>query len=159
MAAGHTQKIDVIKDYKEKMNRIIGYIKRSVVIKNRCYAYVLLLILRNGLRLGEAIRAYQHYLKTGEMTFTLPVVRRKKVISRIVVMPDLGEIGTPRCEEFMDEPIQVLAERIRMFAKNHFGLSTKELRWSFIAYLLALEHDPALVREVTGHSDFLFESS
>lgn len=158
MVVGRTRK-DAVKDYNDKVNRIVGYIARSAVIKNRCYAYILLLVLRNGLRLGEAIRAYQHFLKTGETVFTLPVVRRKKTVSRMVVLPDLGDIGTPRCEDIGEEPIQVLAERIRMFAKNHFGFSTKELRWSFISYLLAVGYDPALVREVTGHSDFLDEQA
>lgn len=142
-----------VTDYRELWSRINGYLRRAESQRNRCYAYILLLVLGNGLRLGEAVRAYQRHLRTGETVFEMPVTRRKTSTTRVVVLPQV-EGGIPRCEDMAGEDAAALAERVRMFAKNHFGVSVKTLRRAFVVHLLALGHDPRLVEEVTGHSDF-----
>jgi len=123
----------------------------------RLYAAIGLIQLCNGLRAGEAVDAFQYWLKTREQKFTVRVEKKRRPEERLVVIPaELGSVDLSKYAYAADMPRSVLLNRYKVFVHDRFGFNTHSLRYAFITYLLEQGVSPAIIARITAHSKLDF---
>ena len=132
----------------------------------RCYDAVLLLQLRNGARISEAIRGFLAYLRgeakyhprSRKLVVQVQVSKKKKPEERLIVIPEeLKDMDLSECKALMGEDPLRLKRRIEQYARDKYGFNTHSLRYAFITYLLIRGVNPSIVAKITRHSrlDFI----
>jgi integrase len=125
--------------------------------KTRCYSAVLLLQLRNGLRIGEAVDAFTTFVKTGKREFTVFVEKKRRPVERLVVVPpELDDNIRLACLDLAHVDRKVLINRIKNWCRNVLGFNTHSLRYAFITYLLRMGVNPSIIAKITKHSKLDF---
>lgn len=115
--------------------------------KRRDKLAVLIIQLRNGCRISEAIKAYEEFVQTGNRVLKVEVGKKKKKTYRDVVVPD-----------FIVRPERIVAKISRTnmwnFAKEVLNTNTHSIRYAFITHLAALENvNPAIIAKIVCHSN------
>lgn len=140
-------------DYFTVYNILVNRIRsRRLSRKKKCYDSVLLIQLRNGLRISEAIRAYLEYIKTRRSDLEVPLSKKRKRETRLVVVPEIVEI----CIEFLLESENKLKKRIITYSLRELKINTHSLRYAFITHLLRSGVSPSIVAKITRHSKLDF---
>ncbi|MEM1913305.1 MAG: hypothetical protein QW067_09220 [Thermofilaceae archaeon] len=127
--------------YRVLLGRVVG--GRGM---ERCYAYVLLLQLRNGLCLTDALRAYSLIIRTGVSSVELVLASGRR---RVVVAPEGVEV--PVCLELLGD-VRRVADRVRKYARS-LGLSVRGLRRAFVDFMLRRGFQLEDVARVLGYSN------
>ncbi len=136
-------------DYERMRARLLYRLSKERGV-GRCYAAILLLQLRNGCRVSEAVRAFQAWLRTGERELTVPLAKAKNR-TRLVVVPQ--ELQLPEeCVHLADVPEKLLVKRAKMYAIRKLGVNTHSLRYAYITMLLREGVNPAIVSKIVGHA-------
>lgn len=120
----------------------------SLSTKARCYSSILLIQLRNGLRVSEAVEAYKKHLVTGARELTVRVKKKKRGEERLVVIPS----EVLKCMDLYHVDDHRLRERVRNYLYERYGLNTHSLRYAFITHLLRNGVSPVIVAKITKHS-------
>ncbi|MEM4455521.1 MAG: hypothetical protein QXT28_12460 [Thermofilaceae archaeon] len=142
-------------DFEVMYERLVRLTRRERRPHNRAYAFILLIQLRNGSRVSEAVRAFREFLLTGRKEVQVPLSKKKKNESRLMVIPDIG-FDRSAAVDLLDVDEQLLVKRVKVYAKRRLGVNTHSLRYAFITYLLRQGVNPAIVARVTGHSKLDF---
>jgi integrase len=122
-------------------------------VKTKCYSAVLLLQLRNGLRIGEAVDAFTTFVKTGKREFMVFVEKKRRPEERLVVVPpELDDNVRLSCVDVATTDRKVLVNRIKNWVRSALGFNTHSLRYAFITYLLRQGVNPAIIAKITKHS-------
>jgi integrase len=152
-------------DYEEAYSRILRTLSKNKK-HTRCYDAVLLLQLRNGARVSEALRGFLAYVR-GEAKFhphhrklvvTVQVSKKKRPEERLIVIPEeLKEMDLSDCKALLKEDPLKLKRRIEQYARDKYGFNTHSLRYAFITYMLLRGVNPSIVAKITRHSrlDFI----
>jgi len=134
-------------DYITVYNLILKHMRRSRG-KRKCYDSILLIQLRNGSRISEAVRAYIEYVKTRNSEVKVLVSKKRREVKRLMVIPSEVEI----CEELLLVDERRLVDRLKHYSLNTFNINTHSLRYAFITYLLKIGTNPAIISKITKHS-------
>lgn len=135
-------------DYELMYHKLTRDISRSKKRLDACYASILLIQLRNGSRISEAVRAYQEYMKTKQRELVVKVSKKKKYEERLMIIPDVVKI----CAELMSTRKDKLIARLIMYAKRRYNINKHSLRYAFITHLLRAGISPSIIAKITKHA-------
>jgi len=138
-------------DYETIYTRLLRKID-TVKDNTKCYLIICLIQLRNGSRISEAIRGFKEWVKNNKTELYIPVSKKKKIETRLMVIP--SEVLNYRlyCVDLLDINDKVLRERVRATLYYYFKINTHSLRYAFITYLLRSNVNPAIVSKLLKHS-------
>jgi len=108
---------------------------------NNCCA--LLIQLRNGSRVGEAVEALKKFARSGERTVLVRTEKRKDGDERRIIIP--SEVK----REWIN-PAIVTKGAVSVFAQS-IGINTHSLRYAYITKLAKDGVDPAIITKITHH--------
>ncbi len=130
---------------REKADKSRRYRKRLV------HTLVLMIQLRNGCRVSEAVEALQKMALTGQRKVMVRVRKTKKE-EREVVLPK--SVPDSDLRLIREDTKTLTADQVKSFAKYNLGINTHTLRYAFITHL-AVEKgiQPNVVAKITGHVD------
>jgi integrase len=118
----------------------------------KCYTAILLLQLRNGLRIGEAVAAFQQFLADPKPKIEVRVEKKRRPETRTVIVPqELLEVRQD-CRDLAREDPKRLVARIKPWVIETYGFNTHSLRYAFITYLIKNNVPLAVVAKITHHS-------
>jgi integrase len=152
-------------DYEEAYARILRVMSKNKK-HTRCYDAVLLLQLRNGARISEALRGFFAYMRgeakyhprNRKLVVSVQVSKKKRPEERLIVVPEeLKDVDLSVCKALLGEDPLKLKRRIEQYARDKYGFNTHSLRYAFITYLLMRGVNPSIVAKITRHSrlDFI----
>ncbi len=142
---------DACLDYKEAYSQILGHLYRT----GHPWDVILLIQLRNGSRIGEAIEAAKAFCETKAASVRVRIEKHKEGDTRLMVLPE--ELRNKEGRELLAKAClrleKVKAPRVDIadYAKKTFGFNTHALRYAFITYLLKRGVSPSIVAKITGH--------
>jgi len=143
-------------DYEYAYNKILRNLFKSRY-PSLCYDSILLIQLRNGLRISEAVRAFKHYLQTKAFELEVELSKKKRPEKRRVVVPrDLLGVNLSECHELIGIDDKVLINRLKVYCLTTYRFNTHSLRYSFITYLLRQGVNPSIISKITRHSKLDF---
>jgi integrase len=152
-------------DYEEAYGRILRTLSKNKR-HTKCYDAVLLLQLRNGARISEALRAFLEYMRgsakyhprSRKLVVTVHVAKKKRPEERLIVIPEeLGDVDLSECRELLEKgDLFALKRRIEQYARDKYNFNTHSLRYAFITYLLMRGVNPSIVAKITKHSKLDF---
>jgi integrase len=142
---------DACVDYKEAYSQILGHLYRT----GHPWDAVLLIQLRNGSRIGEAIEAVRQFCGTRAASVRVRIEKHKEGDTRLMVLPEelRGKEGRELLAKACLRLEKVKAPRVDIadYAKKTFGFNTHALRYAFITYLLKRGVSPSIIAKITGH--------
>jgi Phage integrase family. len=139
-------------DFEYAYTRLLRYLERSRGL-SKCYNAVLLIQLRNGSRVSEAVRAFKEFLRTKRLELTVRLSKSRRERVRVVVIPrELASTDLSECYELLDVSDKALRDRVVNYCRRRHKFNTHSLRYAFITYLLKIGVNPALVSKITGHT-------
>jgi integrase len=152
-------------DYEEAYSRILRVLSKNKR-HTKCYDAILLLQLRNGARISEALRAFLEYMRgsakyhprSKKLVVSVQVSKKKRPEERLIVIPEeLSNFDLSVCRELLGEDPLRLKRRVEQYARDKYGFNTHSLRYAFITYLLMRGVSPSIVAKITKHSrlDFI----
>ncbi len=125
-------------------------------VKTKCYSAILLMQLKNGMRIGEAVDAFKVFVQSGKREFTVRVEKKKKHDERLVIVPpEIDNIRT-QCVDIASVDRNTLVNRIKNWCRGVLGFNTHSLRYAFITYLLRQGVNPSIIAKITKHSKLDF---
>ncbi|MEM1690869.1 MAG: hypothetical protein QXG48_05400 [Thermofilaceae archaeon] len=142
-------------DFEVTYERLLRLVRRERRPRNRAYAFILLIQLRNGSRVSEAVRAFREYLSTGRSEVLVPLSKKRRSEMRLMVIPEVGFDRTS-VVDLLDLEERLLIKRVKMYALRRLKVNTHSLRYAFITYLLKQGVNPTIVARVTGHTKLDF---
>lgn len=127
-------------DYESINKLLLNWIEKGQG-KSKCYASILLIQLRNGARIREAVRAYQEFLRTNKVEITIRLERKlpfkKKIIKRrLMIIPEEVREAANGCIDLLTVDGKTLTNRVRVWARIKLKVNTESLRCAFIVRLL-----------------------
>jgi len=134
--------------------RILRLLKTEDRPTNRAYAAILLIQLRNGSRVSEAVRAAKKFLETGKRELKVRLSKKKRREERLMVIPERIERSHLCAIEKVPE--DKLVKRVKVYAVRRLGINTHSLRYAFVTHLLEQGISPAIIAKITGHSKLDF---
>jgi integrase len=138
-------------DYKFAYNKILRYTAKAKY-SGRCYDAILLLQLRNGARISEAIKTFKHFLTLKSIEFEVEVSKKKRVEHRKIVVPrELLSMELRPCMELLSIEDKRLVSRLKVYSRYTYGFNTHSLRYAFITYLLRQGVSLSIVAKITKH--------
>ena len=144
-------------DFEEAQAKISRHLVRAEP-PARCYDAILLIQLRNGLRVSEAVRAFKEFLTRKALEVEVQVSKKRKFETRLVVIPrELLDAKLAGCSDLLALDEKKLAHRVKMYCLRRYGFNTHTLRYAFITYLLRQGVSPSIIAKITKHSrlDFI----
>jgi len=118
----------------------------------RCYDAVLLIQLRNGSRVSEAVRALRRFLEARSVEVEVEVSKKKRRETRLMVIPGEVVAAAAPCRELLGVEEKALVNRVKSYCRYTYGFNTHSLRYAFITYLLRQGVNPSIVARITRHS-------
>ena len=144
-------------DFENAYSKIARHMAKAKV-PGKCYDAILLIQLRNGSRISEAVRAFKQFLTTKGLELEVPVSKKRgKLEQRLMIIPqELQSIISP-CFDLKDVDEKVLVNRVKFYCVHTYNFNTHSLRYAFITYLLRLGVNPSIIAKITKHSrlDFI----
>ena len=117
-----------------------------------CYAATLLVQLRNGCRISEAVDAVLAMASSRAREAEVRVRKRRDGATRLCVLPkELKPRDLAPCIGILDPPEKAVA-RLKVWALERLGFNTHSLRYAFITELLRRGVNPSIVAKMTGHA-------
>ena len=143
---------DACLDYREAYSEILGHLIKT----GHPWDVVLLIQLRNGSRIGEAIEAARAFCETKATAVRVRVEKHKDPNdTRLMVLPEelRGKEGRDYLRQACLRLEKVKAPRVDIadYAKKTFGFNTHALRYAFVTYLLRRGVSPSIIAKITGH--------
>jgi len=142
---------DACVDYREAYSQILGHLYRT----GHPWDVVLLVQLRNGSRIGEAIEATKAFCGTKATAVRVRIEKHKEGDTRLMVLPE--ELRGKEGKEYLAQAClrleKVKAPRVDIadYAKKTYGFNTHALRYAFVTYLLEKGVSPSIIAKITGH--------
>jgi Phage integrase family. len=142
---------DACLDYREAYSQILGHLYRT----GHPWDVILLIQLRNGSRIGEAIEAAKAFCESKAASVRVRIEKHKEGDTRLMVLPE--ELRNKEGRELLAKAClrleKVKAPRVDIadYAKKTFGFNTHALRYAFITYLLKRGVSPSIIAKITGH--------
>jgi len=142
---------DACLDYSEAYSQILGHLYRT----GHPWDVILLIQLRNGSRIGEAIEAAKAFCESKAASVRVRIEKHKEGDTRLMVLPE--ELRNKEGRELLAKAClrleKVKAPRVDIadYAKKTFGFNTHALRYAFITYLLKRGVSPSIIAKITGH--------
>jgi len=142
---------DACVDYKEAYSQILGHLYKT----GHPWDVILLIQLRNGSRIGEAIEAAKAFCESKAASVRVRIEKHKEGDTRLMVLPE--ELRNKEGRELLAKAClrleKVKAPRVDIadYAKKTFGFNTHALRYAFITYLLKRGVSPSIIAKITGH--------
>jgi integrase len=125
--------------------------------KGKCYCSIAILQLTNGMRVREAVAAFQYFLKTGDRKFQVMVLKQKHEKYRPVRVPDeITNDIRAECYDFKDEDLLKLRDRYRMWLYKTFKVNSHSLRYAFVTKMAEMGLSPMIIARITGHSELRY---
>jgi len=110
---------------------------------------VLLVQLRNGSRVSEAIEAIEKFTNSKEKEIQVRARKRKRTYARTMIIPaEVRVEDIPQLKAAM--PISIAA--VKVFAARRLGINTHSLRYAFITHLSRQGIAPQVIARITGHT-------
>jgi len=140
-------------DYLETYQKILSHLHRS----RKPQDVVLLIQLRNGSRVGEAVEALRKFCETGKTQVLVKIEKhRDPKDQRLMVLPEELRKGSGKV--LLEQACAWLAntekpkDAVKSYCRRNYGFNTHSLRYAFITYLLKRGVNPSLVAKITGHT-------
>jgi len=139
-------------DFENAYNKIARHMSKAKA-PAKCYDAILLIQLRNGSRVSEAVRALKSFLNTKSVEVEVQVSKkRQKRETRLMVIPsEVLNVVSP-CLDLRNVEDKVLVNRVKNYCIETYGFNTHSLRYAFITYLLRQGVNPSIVAKITRHS-------
>jgi integrase len=147
---------DACVDYKEAYSQILGHLYRT----GHPWDVILLIQLRNGSRIGEAIEAAKAFCETKATAVRVRIEKHKEGDTRLMVLPE--ELRGKEGKEYLAQACLRLAKvknpksAVKVYCKATYGFNTHSLRYAYITYLLSKGVNPSLVAKITGHKNLSY---
>ena len=119
------------------------------------YDVVLLVQLRNGSRVGEAVEATVRFCKAGQDQVLVRVEKHRDGDQRLMVLPE--ELRSSEGRQLLSEACAALSAlrnpkaAVKVYCRRAYGFNTHSLRYAFVSYLLKKGVSPSIVAKITGH--------
>jgi len=143
-------------DYKEAYSQILGHLYKT----GHPWDVILLIQLRNGSRIGEAIEAVRQFCETKAMAVRVKVEKHKEGDTRLMVLPE--ELRGKEGKEYLAQACLRLAKvknpksAVKVYCKATYGFNTHSLRYAYITYLLSKGVNPSFIAKITGHRNLSY---
>jgi len=127
---------DACLDYSEAYSQILGHLYRT----GHPWDVILLIQLRNGSRIGEAIEAAKAFCETKATAVRVRIEKHKEGDTRLMVLPE--ELRGKEGKEYLAQACLRLAKvknpksAVKVYCKATYGFNTHSLRYAYITYLL-----------------------
>jgi integrase len=139
-------------DYNETYQKILSHLNRS----KKPQDVVLLIQLRNGSRVGEAVEALRQFCETGKSEVYVKVEKHRDLgDQRLMALPE--ELRRGQGKVLLESACSWLSsvgnpkDAVISYSRRTFGFNTHSLRYAFITYMLAKGVNPSIVAKITGH--------
>jgi integrase len=138
-------------DFEEAYRRMLGHMLSS----RSPYDVVLLVQLRNGSRVGEAVEATVRFCKSGQDQVLVRVEKHRDGDQRLMVLPE--ELRSGEGRQLLSEACAALSAlrnpkaAVKVYCRRAYGFNTHGLRYAFVSYLLKKGVSPSIVAKVVGH--------
>jgi integrase len=119
------------------------------------YDVVLLVQLRNGSRVGEAVEATVRFCKAGQDQVLVRVEKHRDGDQRLMALPE--ELRSSEGRQLLSEACAALSAlrnpkaAVKVYCRRAYGFNTHSLRYAFVSYLLKKGVSPSIVAKITGH--------
>ena len=147
-------------DFLETYQKILSHLNRT----RKPQDVVLLIQLRNGSRVGEAVEALREFCNTGKSEVLVRVEKHKNPNDlRTMVLPEELRKGQGRV--LLEQACAWLSgvekpkEAIKSYCRRTYGFNTHSLRYAFITYLSRKGLPPQIIAKITFHKDINLISS
>jgi integrase len=143
-------------DYKEAYAQILGHLYRT----GNPYDVILLVQLRNGSRVGEAVEAVKEFCRTKEHAVRVHVEKHRGTDTRLMVLPE--ELRGKEGRDYLAQACLRLAKlknpksAVKEYCRATYGFNTHSLRYAFITYLLSKGVNPTFIAKITGHKNLSY---
>jgi len=111
----------------------------------------LLIQLRNGSRVSEALEALEKFLKSRKREVQVRVRKHKKEDYRLMIVPK--EIYNKDIIYLKMVSGQITVNAVKIFALRRYGFNTHSLRYAFITYLAKKGVSAQLIAKITRHKN------
>ncbi len=136
---------------RRELARLLREHLQRKAFRSYCYAAVLLIQLRNGSRVSEALEAALRFAEEGGREVQVRVRKHKRETLRLMVLPEeLKPRDLQVCRSILSEPRAL--ERVKDYARKRLGVNSHSLRYAFITYLAKQGVQPQLIAKITGHA-------
>ena len=143
--------LDYKRTYKELLRRLREHLSKRAYT-SFCYASILLIQLRNGSRVSEALEAARKFIEEGSRKVKVRVRKRSDDHKRLMIMPEeLKHQDLRICIDILNEDEAKVLNRVKVYAEKVLNINTHSLRYAYITYLLKNGVNPAIVAKITGH--------
>jgi integrase len=143
-------------DYRKAYGEILGHLYKT----GHPWDVVLLIQLRNGARVGEAVEATKQFCNTKDYTVRVEVEKHKDNDTRLIVLPE--ELRSKEGRDYLASACLRLAKvrnpksTIKQYCRATFGYNTHSLRYAFITYMLSKGISPSFIAKITGHKNLSY---
>jgi integrase len=141
--------LDYKQVYRLLLSKIRGHLSRRA-FTSYYYACVLLIQLRNGSRVSEAVDAAIKLADQKSSEVYVKVRKRRDGYESLMVLPEELKIqDIAVCREIPSRGNAIL--RVKVYAKKILGINTHSLRYARITHMLRNNISPSIVAKITGH--------
>jgi len=140
-------------DFIDTYQKILSHLNKT----KKPQDVVLLIQLRNGSRVGEAVEALREFCATGRAEVLVKVEKHKDTKDqRIMVLPEQLRKGTGKV--LLEQACAWVSstekpkDAVKVYCRRAFDFNTHSLRYAFITYMLKKGVSPSVVAKITGHS-------
>jgi site-specific recombinase XerD len=144
-------------DFENTYSKILKHMSKAKA-PAKCYDAILLIQLRNGSRVSEAVRAFKMFLESKSIEIEVQVSKkRQKQEKRLMVIPqELLSVVSP-CFDLRNTEDRILINRVKNYCLYTYKFNTHSLRYAFITFLLRQGVSPSIIAKITKHSrlDFI----
>jgi integrase len=141
-------------DFIETYRKILSHLHRA----RKPQDVVLLIQLRNGSRVGEAVEALRKFCETGKTQVLVKIEKhRDPRDQRLMVLPEELRKGQGRV--LLEQACAWLSgvekpkEAVKSYCRRAYGFNTHSLRYAFITYLSRKGVPPQIIAKITFHKD------
>ena len=147
---------DACVDFRKAYTEILSHLYKE----GHPYDVVLLVQLRNGSRIGEAVEAVKAFCNTKDYTVRVKVEKHKGNDTRLMVLPE--ELRDRQGRDYLASACLRLAKvknpgiTIEEYCKRTYGFNTHSLRYAFITHQVSRGVAPTIIAKMTGHKNLSY---
>lgn len=136
---------------------VYNILRRNLYSKKKkdiCYSSILLIQLRNGSRISEAVECFKQYLLTRKTELYVRVRKKKREDYRLMIIPEeLQAIDVSQCSELLQVDDRKLRDRVRKYISRKYKINTHSLRYAYVSHLLRNNVNVSIIGKITHHSN------
>ena len=144
-------------EYNDTYQRILLHLNK----KRKPQDVVLLIQLRNGSRVGEAVDALKEFCESGKIEVYIRVEKhRNSNDQRLMMLPE--ELRTSQGKILLQSACSWISgienpkAAIKTYCKRTYGFNTHGLRYAFVTYMLGKGVNPSIIAKITGHKNLSY---